>query len=170
MEWYRGEHRVRHKSADPAPDGETRQQTFVLGATFFVVDFFAVAVFVVLVFVLSVSFLAVDFLKSADSLYEFLIWTKSPAVTPVLSALRKCAFNHFLSLGRFSCMCFLMEMRLDPFLSFRSRMATTMPCLYDMMMIDWDEEKRRIDFVRVCVRNRFKRELCLRGPQFEWVF
>ena len=44
-------------------------------------------------------------------------------------------FNHFLSVGRLACMCFLTAMEEEPVRSLSSVMAVMIPDLYDMLMI-----------------------------------
>mmetsp|Transcript_30990 Transcript_30990/g.64251 ORF Transcript_30990/g.64251 Transcript_30990/m.64251 type:complete len:378 (-) Transcript_30990:405-1538(-) len=112
-----------------------------VATVFFTVDVFftAVVFFVAVAVFLGITFLGLGFgllastnffLHSALNLNDCLFWTKSPALTPSLSALRNMAFIHFLSEGRSACMCFLMAIMEEPVRwSLREEMALMIPAL-----------------------------------------
>ena len=101
---------------------------FFFGAVFFLGAVFLGAAFFLGAFLGFPADLAFS-LKAALNLYEALTFTKSPASTPSLRALRKAAFIHFLSAARLACMCFLMAMEEEPVRSLSSVMALTIPAL-----------------------------------------
>ena len=75
------------------------------------------------------SAVASFFLYSGEILYDPLIQTKSPLVTPDFSAVKNILFAHFLSVGSALYMCFLIAIIDDPILLLKSAITFTIPVL-----------------------------------------